>query len=67
MQWDDLRSAAWSFIRNRLFFKENVLLLVRVVGQICFVRIKSNFSHAGRGKLLLYIVLKKKKKKEKKT
>lgn len=39
-----------------------MLLLVRVVGQICFVRIKSNFSHAGRGKLLLYIVLKKKKK-----
>lgn len=41
-----------------------MLLLVRVVGQICFIRIKSNFSHAGRGKLLLYIVLKKKKREE---
>lgn len=41
-----------------------MLLLVHVVGQICFIRIKSNFSHADRGKLLLYIVLKKKKRED---
>lgn len=55
---DDLKSVVWGFILKALVvFEKSMLLAVHVVGQLCFVRINSTFSHADRGKLLLYVVL----------
>lgn len=55
---DDLKSVVWGFILKAVVgFEKSMLLLGRVVGQLCSVRINAAFSHAERGKLLLYVVL----------
>lgn len=60
--YDDLKSVTWGNRHlNTVVFKKKLLLLVYVLGQICFIRIKSDFSHADSSRFLSYIVLKKKK------